>query len=88
METEDDICKRYEAEFAAIAAVDRRYYLIPSVSVDERREYAARKDRLEELRSQFYAELAKCRERALRHVRPCRSFIRGFRRSGAHFAGR
>lgn len=66
METQDEICKRYEAEFAAIAALDRRYYGTPSASVAERRDYAARKVHLEELRARLYAELAICRKRGLR----------------------
>jgi len=84
METEHEICKRYEAKFAAIAALDRRYYLTPSASVDERREYAARKAQVEEMRSRFYAELAKCRERSMHHFRRCRSFIRRSGCSGTH----
>lgn len=82
METEEQICKRYAAEFAAIAVLDRRYYLTPSASVNERREYAARQVRLEEMRSRFYTEIAICRERGVRHFRRCRSFIRGSRHSG------
>lgn len=61
METEEEICKRYEAVFAAIATLDRRYYLNPAASTAERRDYAARQAQLEELRSRFYAELATCR---------------------------
>jgi len=66
METEDQICKRYEAEFAEIAARDRRYYLLSSASVDERRDYAARKVQLQKLRLRLYAELAVCRRSCLR----------------------
>lgn len=76
METEDEICTRYEAALAAIAAHDLRYYLIPSASLEERREYAARKAQVEEMRSRFYAEITICRERGMRHFRRCRSFIR------------
>ncbi len=83
METEHEICKRYEAEFAAIAALDRRHYLTPLASVDQRREYAARKAQLEEMRARFYAELATCRD-CMRHVRRCRTFIRRFRCSRTH----
>lgn len=82
METEHEICKRYEAQFAEIAALDRRYYLMSSASVNERREYVARKAQLEEMRSQFYTELAMCRESGVRHFCRCRSFIRRSRRSG------
>ena len=63
METEDQICKRYEAEFAAIAALDRRYYVNPSASVAKRREYAERQLQLEEMRLRLYAEVAVCRRR-------------------------
>lgn len=81
MQTEHEICVRYEAEFAAIAAFDRRYYVIPSASVEERREYAARQARLEQMRSRLYLELAECREQGMRHFPRCRSFIRRSRRS-------
>ena len=84
METEHEICKRYEAEFATIAALDRHYYLTPSASVDERGEYAARKAQLEEMRLWFYAELATWRERGVRHFCRCSSFIRRSRRSRIH----
>lgn len=75
METEHEICKRYEAELAAIAALDRRYYLKASLSTAERRDYAARQDRLEMMRSQFYAELARLRDSGARESRRCRYFI-------------
>jgi len=79
METEDQICKRYEAGFAVIAALDRRYYLTPSASVAARRDYAARQTLLEEMRSRLYAELAGCRKRSASLLfRRCRSFIRRF----------
>jgi len=70
METEDQICKRYEAEFAEIAARDRRYYLLPSASLAERRDYAARKVQLEQLRLRLYAELAVCRQPGVRWFAP------------------
>ncbi len=79
METEDQICKRYEAELAAIAALDRRYYLTPCASVEERRDYAARQARREEMRSRLYSELAACRVEQFaqaRKFRRCRSIIR------------
>ena len=85
METEDQICARYEAEFAAIAALDRRYYLTSSASVNERREYAARKAQLEERRSQFYADLAACRQRIVSSPR-CRSLVLRNRRPLFHFS--
>ena len=85
MENEDQICKRYEAEFAAIAALDRLYYLIPSATIDERREYAARQARLEEMRSRFYSEIATRREGTVRPFRRCRIFVRRIRRSFPHY---
>jgi methylphosphotriester-DNA--protein-cysteine methyltransferase len=86
METVDQIYKRYEAEFAAIAALDRRYYLVPSASVAERRDYAARQDQLEEARSRFYAELALCRQHGVRPFRRCRSMVHRSRISRPHFS--
>ena len=58
METEAQICRHYESEFARIAALDRRYYLIPCPSLADRADYAARQAQLENTRSLFYAELA------------------------------
>lgn len=81
METEDQICRRYEAAFAAIAALDRRYYQASSASLQDRRQYAERQAKIEELRSRFYAELAMCRERRVHPFRRCRSFTRRSRRS-------
>jgi hypothetical protein len=57
MET-DDFCARYEAELATIAALDHRFYINRSPSLAERRAYAARKVRLEEMRFRFYLEFA------------------------------
>lgn len=74
MEMEHEICARYEPELAAIAALDRSYYLNPSASVDERRDYAARQILLEEIRSRLYAELAACRQQG-HQLRRCRSVI-------------
>ena len=81
METEHEICSRYEAEFAAIAALDRRYYLTPSASIEDRRQYAARQVQLEQLRSRFYAELTALRQRRLQRLSHCRSFVFRKRRS-------
>lgn len=75
METEDQICARYEAELASIAALDRRYYSKASPSSAERRDYAARKDRLERVRSRFYAELARVHQRGALESRRCRHFF-------------
>jgi len=79
METEDEICRRYEAELTAIAAVDCAYYLKPCPTIAERRDYAERQVRLEETRSRFYAELRACRQDRflyIRQVRRCRSLVR------------
>jgi hypothetical protein len=65
----DDLCARYGKELAAIAALDRRFYLNPSPALAERRAYAARKLRLEEMRYRFYLEFAACQ---LTDVRPFR----------------
>ena len=82
METEKQICTRYEVEFAAIAALDRGYYLTASASLAERRAYAARQVQLDEMRSRFYAELAICRQHGARaKFRRCRSLIRRIQRS-------
>jgi hypothetical protein len=82
METEEQICIRYEAHLAAIAALDRHYYRIPCPTLAERREYAARQVQLEELRSQFYVEFQICHQASLTafHCR-CRSLNRKPRRS-------
>lgn len=81
----DDLCARYEAGLAAIAALDRRFYLNPSPSVAERRAYAARKVRLEELRFCFYSEFAACQQRDVREFRRCRSIIRQYPHPAAKF---
>lgn len=75
METEYEICNRYEAEFATIAALDRLYYLTPSASAADRRDYAARQLRLEELRSRLYAELTALRQCRLQGLNHCRCFV-------------
>lgn len=71
METEDHTCRRFEAELAAIAVLDHRYYLNPSPTLAERAEYTARQFQLENVRSRYYAEL-----RALREFRRCRLLAR------------
>jgi hypothetical protein len=62
MDTEREIRIRYEAKFAAIAALDRSYYLNPAPSRAERLNYATRQDHMAELRSRLYAELRIARE--------------------------
>lgn len=86
METEDQICRRYEAEIAAISVLDRRYYLNNSAFLDERRNYAARQAQLEETRMRFYAELATFRQGKVNQFRRCRSVIRRSRPSPLPFS--
>jgi len=74
METEHQICEKFESEFAGIAALDRRYYLNPSTTVAERAAYAARQGQLESIRSRLYKELDALR--LYRQFRRCRSLIR------------
>lgn len=84
MKTEDQLCARYETELASFAAIDRRYYSIPSPTLAERRGYAARQVQLEETRCRFYTDLAACRIERLRYVRQfrrCRFALRRSRRN-------
>jgi transposase InsO family protein len=76
VETEDQICGRFEAELAAIAALDRRYYANASPSAAERADYAARQVQLESTRSRFYGELGSFREYSSRQLRRCRFLAR------------
>jgi hypothetical protein len=82
MATEEQLFHRFEAELAAIARLDRRYYLNPSPTLDERRDYAQRQMRLEEARSRFYKELGALRHYGVSYFRRCRSIIR---KSGLFF---
>jgi hypothetical protein len=75
MEAEDQICTRYEAELAKLAALDRRFYLTPSPTLADRAAYAARQAQLEDTRSRLYAELSDLREYGHKQLR-CRSNIR------------
>ncbi len=70
MENENKICAGYEAELAALAALDRRYYLNRSPTLADRAAYAARQAQLDKARSRFYSELTE-----FRHLRRCRSVI-------------
>jgi uncharacterized protein YaeQ len=74
MDWEDQIAQRYEPKLAAIAKLDRAYYLNPSPTVAERAEYALRQEQLERLRLRLYAELSFLDER--RRLRRCRCLIR------------
>lgn len=76
MEIEDQICRHYEAELAAIAALDRRYYLNRYPSRADRCDYAARQVQWENVRSRFYAELTAFRRHGPYSSRRCRSIIR------------
>jgi hypothetical protein len=76
METESEICRRYEVAFAAIAALDRCYYLNSCPSPVDRRNYAFRQDQLEELRSRLYSELATVPRAEIQLFRRCRNFVR------------
>jgi hypothetical protein len=62
MDMEREIRIRYEAELAAIAALDRSYYLNPDPSRADRLNYATRQDQLVALRSRLYAELKMARK--------------------------
>jgi len=62
MDTEPQICRFYEAEMAAIAALDRGYYLTQSPTVADRRAYAIRQAQLDKIRARFFTELARIRE--------------------------
>ena len=77
METEHQLCVRFEAELASIAALDRVYYLNPCPTLDGRRNYAARQIQLEEIRSKFYLEFGICHQVPVSpfHSR-CRSIFR------------
>jgi hypothetical protein len=81
----DDLCARHETDLAEIAALDRRFYLDPSPSLAERQAYAARKVRLEELRSRFYAEFAARQQKDVPQFRRCRFIIRQYRHSPTQF---
>jgi hypothetical protein len=62
MEAENRIFARYYTELAAIATLDRCYYLKSCPTSDERRDYALRQAKLEEMRTRFYSELASAYE--------------------------
>ena len=76
METEDQICRRYEAELTAIGALDHCYYVTPSATLEDRTVYTLRQVQLEETRSRSYAEFAELRLHGFSQVRRCRSVIR------------
>ena len=51
-----DMYMRYAAEFEAIAALDREYYLNPLPNLAERAEYYKRQEYLEQIRQRLYSE--------------------------------
>jgi hypothetical protein len=76
MRDENQICQLYEPYLAAIAALDRRYYLNPAPTLADRAAYAARQTELEKLRARLYAELARSRNSRVFRIGRCRSIIR------------
>lgn len=64
---EAEVYKRYEAEMAAIAALDQAYYVNTTPTPAERADYIKRQAQLEQVRSRFYAEL-----RTVRHSETAR----------------
>ena len=63
MDTETDICRRFESQLAVIGALDRAYYINPAPTAKDRSDYFAREQRLEQIRHRFYAELYAFRSR-------------------------
>ena len=61
MECESEICRRYAAELAAIAALDRGYYLNATPTRADRAGYVRRQAHMERVRARFYAELSTVR---------------------------
>ncbi len=57
MKTESEIFAQYEAELAAIAELDRSYYLNPSPTRAERAGYQQRLEQAEQIRSRLHTEL-------------------------------
>jgi hypothetical protein len=63
MDTETDICRRFESQLAVIAALDHAYYTNPAPTAKDQTDYFAREQRLEQIRFRFYAELDAFRSR-------------------------
>lgn len=57
MDTETDICRRFESQLAVIFALDHAYYIKPAPNIKDRSDYFAREQRLEQIRLRFHAEL-------------------------------
>lgn len=70
MTSEHEICRRYEAELATIAPLDRGYYVTSRPTHSERAAFAVRQARLEDTRIRFYAELTACRQQRLLRLLP------------------
>ena len=62
MDAMSEICRCYEAQLAALAELDRVYYLDPSPALAARAEYYHRDALLQKIRILFYAKL-----KALQH---------------------
>jgi hypothetical protein len=67
MDTEPETCRRYEAELAAIAALDRAYYLTAKATPTDRASYFRRQVDLEQVRTRLYAELSQSSENGSCH---------------------
>lgn len=61
MDSETEICSRYEAELAGIARLDQAYFTNPRPTAADKASYVERQRRLEQLRTRFYLELSACR---------------------------
>ena len=57
MDTNTDICRRFESQLAVIFAMDHAYYINPAPTAKDRIDYFARQQRLQQIRRLFYAEL-------------------------------
>ena len=61
MNDEFTICKRYEAQLAAIAGLDRAYYLKKTPTTADRAAYAARQEEREGIRARLLTKLSSIR---------------------------
>jgi len=79
MDTETEICIRYEAELAEIALLDRLYYQKAGASRADRANYYRRQDQLERVRARLCAELSAKKRRTktnkVAHTYARRTFI-------------
>jgi len=65
MDTERDICRRFEVQLAEIDALDHAYYTNPDPTLKDRRDYYAREQLREQTLLRFYAELDALRSQNL-----------------------